>query len=157
LPQKIFELGSMTGFARSIFQALPGAWSLRRGIEDACFGVGSFSGTAVFDTRADGALHYQERGELTLGAWRGAAWRHWIYTLEGEALVIRYASTLAELHSFAFAAEPNGGASARHVHFCGADRYEAHFRWRRDGSFQLAHRVTGPAKDYCLDSLLTRP
>ena len=147
----------MTGIARSIFEALPGPWTLSREIEDGRFGAGSFTGTATFDAQPDGALLYREEGELTLGAWRGPAWRRWVYALEEDVLVVRYPGTLAELHSFAFIANSNGGASARHVHLCGADRYEARFEWRDDASFQLAYRVTGPAKDYRLNTFLTRP
>lgn len=153
--RKILKPQFVSAPSRSIFQALPGAWTLRRAIEDTRFGAGSFTGTADFSPQPDGALLYEELGELTLGAWRGPAWRRWIYALEGDALVVRYPGTLAELHSFVFAAEPNGAVSARHVHLCGEDRYDARFERGADGSLHLAYAVTGPAKDYRLTTILT--
>ena len=146
----------MTAPARSIFKALPGAWMLCREINDMRLGTGSFAGTGAFSAEPDGTLLYEEQGKLTLGAWRGPAWRRWIYAHEGNALVVRYPGTLAELHSFVFAAEPSGGAVAHHVHVCGADRYDARFERRADGALLLAYEVTGPAKAYRLNTLLTR-
>ena len=156
---------SRAPLARSIFAALPGAWSLRRDIEDARFGAGSFTGTAVFAPQSGETLLYEEQGELKLGAWRGPAWRRWIYALEGEALAIRYPGrypdSRAALHCFVFGREPNGEAGAhhihaRHIHCCGEDRYDARLELRSDGSLFLGYRVTGPAKDYRLTTILTR-
>ncbi len=147
----------MTALAASVFQALPGVWTLLREIDDARFGAGSFVGTADFSPQPSGVIHYEERGELVLGAWRGAAWRRWIYALEGDALIVRNAVTLRALHSFTFAAEPNGGACADHVHLCGEDRYAARFEKRANGSLLLAYAVSGPAKAYRLTSVLARP
>ena len=81
--------------------------------------------------------------------------------MEGEALAIRYPGTRAELHCFGFGPEPNGETGARHiharqVHCCGEDRYDARRELRSDGSLFLGYRVSGPAKKYRLNTLLTR-
>ena len=140
--------------ARLVFDALPGAWTLTRDIEDARAGAGGFAGAAHFTAQADGALLYEEHGELTLGAWRGPAWRRWRYSLEGDALVIRYPDTNAELHSFRFAEDQNGDLSSKHAHHCREDRYDAVFRRLPNGAIMLTYAVTGPAKDYRLSSAL---
>ncbi|MBS0386771.1 MAG: hypothetical protein JSS00_15625 [Proteobacteria bacterium] len=142
----------MTGLARSIFDVLPGAWSLSRQIDDARFGAGDFSGTASFTAHGEDALLYREQGVLRLGAWRGPAWRQWLYSLEGDALLVRYPGTLAGLHVFKFA----DAAIARHTHQCGGDRYDAEFGVAPDGSLSLTYAVSGPAKDYRLRTLLRR-
>jgi hypothetical protein len=138
--------------AQTVFGALPGAWTLRREIDNARFGGGMFEGRATLTAQTDGALLYEEHGELRLGAWRGPAWRRWIYALEGDALVIRYPGTNAELHAFRF--EEDG--SAAHVHFCDPDRYSALLQRLPGGNISLSYDVTGPAKDYRLRTLLTR-
>jgi len=140
--------------AQLLFRALPGAWMLHREIDDARFGAGTFAGRATFTTHADGALRYDEHGELQLGAWRGPAWRRWIYALEGDALVIRYPGTNAALHTFRFSPELERGA--RHTHFCGADRYDASLKHEPDGALALSYVVNGPAKNYRLNTFLTR-
>jgi hypothetical protein len=142
--------------ARLVFNSLPGAWTLRRDIEDERAGSGSFVGSAQFTAQVDGSLLYEEHGELTLGAWRGPAWRRWIYDCEGDALVIRYPEAHAELHRLVFEKGPDGSLSARHTHICGHDRYNAIFRRFPDGALSLAYQVTGPAKSYRLQTALTR-
>jgi hypothetical protein len=137
--------------APSLFAALPGAWGLSREIEDTRFGAGTFEGRATFAPQPDGTLLYEEHGELQLGAWRGPAWRCWVYALEGDALVIRYPSTGAELHTFRF----NEG-SARHAHLCGADCYHASLEYLENDALKLSYAVSGPAKNYRLRTLLTR-
>jgi hypothetical protein len=139
-----------------IFRGLPGAWMVRREIDDARMGPGSFAGTAAFALHAKDALLYEERGELALGDWRGPASRRWIYALEADKLAVRYPSTLAELHLFRFVATPGGGASAQHTHVCGADRYDARFEYRPDGAIALRYEVFGPAKSYRLSTFLQR-
>jgi len=136
--------------AQSLFDALPGAWKLHREIEDSRFGAGTFTGSASFATQADGTLLYEEHGEIQLGAWRGPAWRRWIYALEGGTVMIRYPGTNAELHAFRF-----NESSAQHEHVCGADRYDASFQCLPDGALTLSYTVTGPAKSYRLRTLLT--
>ena len=125
---------------------------LRREIEDARAGAGTFLGRATFAPQADRRLVYEERGETRLGAWRGPAWRRWIYALEGDALAVRYPGTLAELHLFRF----GNGRHARHTHVCGADRYEAELAHGADGALTLLYAVIGPAKNYRLRTMLTR-
>ena len=139
--------------AQTLFDALPGVWTLHREIDDARLGAGRFEGCATFAAQADGVLLYEERGELRLGAWRGPAWRRWIYVLEGDALVIRYSDTNAELHTFRFSPEP--GCFARHTHICGADRYDATLQRLPDGALTLSYVIIGPAKDYRLNTRLT--
>lgn len=140
--------------AQSLFRALPGAWTLRREIEDSRFGAGTFKGRATFAAQPDGTLLYEEHGELQLGAWRGPAWRRWVYALEADVLIIRYPGTGAELHTFRFSTEPE--CSARHFHICGADRYDASLKREPDGALTLSYVVNGPAKDYRLSTRLTR-
>lgn len=136
--------------AQTLFEALPGTWTLTREIEDACFGAGTFEGCATFVTQLDGTLLYEEHGEIQFGTWRGPAWRRWLYALEGDALIIRYPGTNAELHTFRF-----DHGSAEHEHLCGADRYDASFQCLPDGALRLSYAVTGPAKNYRLRTLLT--
>jgi len=138
--------------AQSLFEALPGAWTLRREIEDTRFGAGTFEGRATFAPQPDGTLLYEEHGELQLGAWRGPAWRRWVYSLEGDALVIRYPGTGAELHAFRL----NRDGAATHVHVCDPDRYSAALQRLSGGEISLAYNVTGPAKNYRLRTVLSR-
>jgi hypothetical protein len=94
----------------------------------------------------------QSTASCAWAAWRGSAWRQWIYATEGDALVIRYPATNAELHTFRFAED----GSAAHVHFCDRDRYSALLQRLPGGDVSISYDVTGPAKDYRLRTLLTR-
>ena len=146
----------MPSLARTVFDSLPGPWTLRRDIEDERAGSGSFVGSAQFTAQVDGSLLYEEHGELTLGAWRGTAWRRWIYDCEGDALVIRYPETRAELHRLVFEKDQDGSFSAQHTHLCGLDTYAATFHLTPRGPVLLTYRVTGPAKACRLRAAMTR-
>jgi len=135
----------MTATLRQFFARLPGAWTVTRTIDDSRLGTGRFTGQAVFAPNGDGALLYAENGELTLGDWKGPAYRRWLYTRQDNALCIYYPDGSVLLHRFPFAAD---SAHAMHTHFCAADRYEAEIQLLGGGRYALNYAVYGPSKEY---------
>ena len=143
----------MTALLDRFFTRLPGEWAIARTISDRRFGPGRFEGVAIFAPRGDGALAYRESGELSFANWRGAAYRSWLYVQSRAGLHIFYPDGQTLLHRFEFEAD---AASARHLHLCGQDRYQAELRLGEEDAFTLRYGVEGPAKNYFLSTSYRR-
>ena len=144
-----------TALGKQVFVFWEGVWTLRRHFEGSY--AGTFEGEAEFTAEADGMLayHYTEQGELTdaEGKQFGAR-QNYRYQLAADKIQVlkQEVSDWTPMHDLEFHMEDDI-AVARHTHQCGQDYYEAVYRIDFSGQWELAYRVIGPKKDYCIHSL----
>lgn len=143
-----------------IYRFLAGDWVVRRRFEGSY--SGTFSGKANFTPQADKfwTYRYTEQGELTDSAGKTFdAKQSYLYRLaEGKLQVLkREASDWMVMHDLDFVVEDDGKATASHVHLCGQDHYAATYRIDLNGNgWEIAYTVSGPNKDYRIESLFER-
>ncbi len=128
--------------------SLTGHWTLSRAIT-AADGTATFSGTAEFVPLQSGALHYTERGVLTLPHGQNlSAFRTYIFQLHETGFTVFFDEIPPRLfHDVKLV--PEGAVLLGSVsHFCAPDTYVSSYRFLPDGSFQIVHDVTGPKKSY---------
>ena len=128
--------------------SLSGHWTLSREIT-AADGNATFSGTAEFVPLDSGALHYTERGLLTLPHGQSLpAFRTYIFQLHETGFTVFFDEIPPRLfHDVKLA--PDGAVLLGRVsHFCAPDIYISTYRFLPNGSFQIVHDVTGPKKRY---------
>lgn len=137
-----------------VFAALAGEWRLDKNFSDGA----RFCGAARFIAIGANAMRLDEEGVLALATGSSLkAVRQWDWVLEeGRGLTISYPpeSGGGVYHRFEphfSAGEWTGNAS----HLCAADSYEAGYIFR-PGFIYVAHRVTGPKKDYRIEARFSR-
>jgi hypothetical protein len=132
--------------AAGVLEPFRGEWRLERRIEDRRAGeTGVFLGRAVLTPAADG-LVYAEAGELRLpGRAPLRAERRYLWAEAGGRIVVRFADGRA-FHDFA----PGQEAAAEHL--CGADLYRVRYGFAAWPEWTALWEVTGPRKDYALES-----
>lgn len=127
--------------------AFTGDWLLTRWIDDPGAGsLGRLEGTASFRPEAAG-LAYREAGLLTLGtAPPVTVTRAYLWQAQGEDITIRFVDGQF-FHAFAAdAAEPEA------EHACPPDFYRVRYDFRFWPRWRAEWRVTGPRKDYAMQS-----
>ncbi len=128
--------------------SLTGHWTLSREII-ASDGTATFSGTAEFVPLNSGALHYTERGVLTLPHGPSlSAFRTYIFQPDDTGFTVFFDEIPPRLfHDVKLV--PDGELLLGRVsHFCAPDTYISTYRFWPDGSFEIVHDVTGPKKSY---------
>jgi len=149
----------MDGINRQVLRFLQGEWAIHRRFEGSYAGV--FTGTANVLPEADspGTCRYREQGKLTDGDGNTfEAKQNYRYRLlEGNLEVLkREGADWIVMHELGFS-DDGGKAIASHVHLCGRDRYAATYRIDfAGGAWELAYTVSGPEKDYRIQSLYER-
>jgi Family of unknown function (DUF6314) len=119
---------------------LPGRWCIVRRIADRRSGlISRLKGVATF-IPARGGLRYEERGELTHGAYRCEATQaYWFATHRSGAEV--YFDDGRFFHTVAFA---SGRADVAHE--CDPDSYRGRYRIGGRNGWTLAWQIEGPRK-----------
>jgi hypothetical protein len=142
---------------------LLGTWRLERSIADHLSGDRlSFCGLATLTPAGSGApagdqipparAHYEESGELVIGAdYRGPATRTLEYARLAESRVMLYFAT-----GLPFVDLDLRAGSWLGIHDCGPDRYEIGTEVVADDAIRERWRVRGPRKDYYAIANLTR-
>jgi hypothetical protein len=134
---------------------LSGDWNVVRRINDHSSGqVGSFRGTASFRPCAESrprTLVYTESGELRLGSHRGPAGRRLLVLDPGDGTVDVQFADGREFYRLDLRL---GACAAEHP--CRADQYDVTVTRLSADSYAETWRVTGPAKDYELQTTYTR-
>ncbi|GHE75723.1 hypothetical protein GCM10017786_00640 [Amycolatopsis deserti] len=136
--------------AARLFAALPGQWTITRNLP----GVGRMTGSARFHAAGPDLLHYREDGRLTLdGGQTLEVYREYHYRLEPGLIRICFAEPgpPRTLHVLRF-----DGVAASDVHLCGQDTYAGHYEFPEDNRFTVGMRVTGPQKDYVIETTYER-
>lgn len=129
-----------------------GQWQLSRQITDHAGGQdGRLVGQAQFQQQGQGCLHYQEQGQLQLGAGPVmAAQRAYIWRFGKDSVDVCFADD-TPFHSFV----PSGQAPGTD-HPCGKDFYTVQYDFRRMPEWEAVWRVHGPRKDYTSVSRYSR-
>lgn len=135
---------------RPVLDDFAGLWTVERAIEDHLAGTtGSFRGTARFTPGQDG-LEYEEEGALHLGgAGPFLARRAYLWREAGGLVHVTHADG-RPFHSF----DP---AAPEACHLCAPDRYEVRYVFADWPRWSAVWRVTGPRKDYRMQSSYRRP
>jgi len=133
---------------------LLGVWTLERHVS----GGHVMTGTARFEPRTDGLLHYSEAGTSQLrGAARPLAFsQHYLYEIDGATLRVFFAETPPRLFQRVVLAQDEAGWSGDGTHLCAPDTYRSRYHFYRAGPLLISHAVTGPRKDYVIETRLTR-
>ena len=125
-----------------------GTWRLTRVIADALGPDGKFAGRAVLEPAGPGWLDYREAGTLTLaGGGTFQAERRYRWIFEGARVAVSFADG-RPFHAF----RPEG-AGAGTDHPCGDDLYRVTVDFTAWPEWRTVWRVTGPRKDYRMESL----
>jgi hypothetical protein len=147
------------GELAELFQGFAGRWQIERDIP----GLAAFRGEAEFAmTGRPDVLAYAESGILTtLAGHQAPASRRLLYCRMDGRLAIKDDDARrrgALLHLLAFARQTGDAArlAASHRHRCGADSYDLEMRIIDADRFETRYRVTGPRKDYRIDTICRR-
>jgi len=128
--------------------SLSGYWTLSREIT-AADGNATFSGTAEFVPLNSGALHYTERGLLTLPHGQSLpAFRTYIFQQHETGFTVFFDEIPPRLFHHVRLAPDGAVLLGRVSHFCAPDTYISTYLFLPNGSFQIVHDVTGPKKSY---------
>ena len=125
--------------------SLAGRWSLVRCIRHADGRENSFTGKAVF-TRSGSRLVQDESGLLRLGDQTLEARQRLVWTQDGPFLRVHF-SDMRPFHEFAL-----GIANPEAVHDCPPDRYHVAYDFAQWPNWGSVWTVTGPRKDYVMNS-----
>jgi len=135
----------------NLHSALEGTWTFDR---NASSGE-SMAGSARFVARGETRLHYREQGILTLVDGTELKFeRSYIYEFSDAAMSIYFDTPSPRLFQ-SVVLTPHGKVWAGSgSHLCGADRYASRFEFAPawQDRFRIVHKVTGPRKDYVLET-----
>ena len=146
------EEASVWGAPSGAFGRLPGRWSVDRSID----GRALMQGTATLTATGDGALAYHEWGQITLVTGLFDAERRYGFRSLPAGFSVWFAEHPARLfHEIELVARGNALIGDA-VHLCGEDRYCSQYVFRGDGTFTTIHAVTGPRKNYVLQTTYRR-
>jgi hypothetical protein len=127
--------------------ALAGRWRLDRAITDRLSGqAGWFRGEALLSPEPWG-LAYAETGQLQIGGGPVLqAERRYRWLFDGSQVAVFFADG-APFHRFT-----PGETEGQIEHLCGADSYRVTYHWDDWPRWRAHWQVSGPRKDYALDS-----
>lgn len=141
------------GEASKVAQKLIGSWSFNRVIE----GQATMQGIATFTPLDRERLAYREQGHLKLA--NGTivqAEREYVFFKSDEGFKVFFKEDPPRLfHEISLAASPGGELSGHARHLCRRDEYRSAYMFLPDGTFVVRHVVSGPAKDYTMNTTYT--
>jgi hypothetical protein len=137
--------------ASHLFDRLIGHWTFKREIS----GQGSMSGTASFTLTTPDRAAYQESGKLKLQTGQALhAEQQYLYDRTTTGFTISFVTGKLFLD---LGFEPNDqGWHATAHHDCEPDTYNSEFRLEKDETFHISHVVTGPRKNYTIQTTYRR-
>ena len=142
------------GDIHQITQKLIGSWSLDRVIESQA----TMQGIATFTPLDRGRLAYREQGHLRLA--NGTivqAEREYVFSSGDGGFKVFFREDPPRLfHEISLSASAGGGLSGRAHHLCRHDEYLSAYTFLPDGTFVVRHVVSGPAKDYTMNTTYMR-
>ena len=138
---------------RDILPSLMGSWILSRSIDNGC----SMIGTAAISRRGGSRYDYREAGCLTLADGQTLeAERRYIFAVEDDGFTVLFAESAARLFHRIVLERIGPNVIGRGIHTCGDDRYDSRYEFRANGSFIIAHTVSGPRKSYAMETRYVR-
>ena len=142
------------GDIHQITQKLIGSWSLDRVIESQA----TMQGIATFTPLDREWLAYREQGDLKLA--NGAtmqAEREYVFRGSDGGFKVFFREDPPRLfHEISLSASSRGGLSGHAHHLCRHDEYQSAYMFLPDGTFVVRHVVSGPAKDYTMNTTYRR-
>ncbi|AWL99007.1 DUF6314 family protein [Bradyrhizobium amphicarpaeae] len=142
------------GDASDVTNKLIGSWSLDRIIE----GQATMQGIAIFAPLDGARLAYREQGHLKLA--NGTivqAEREYVFSnCDGGFQVFFKEEPLRLFHEILLSASSAGELCGSARHICNRDEYRSAYRFMRDGTFAVRHGVSGPRKDYAINTAYAR-
>lgn len=143
MPEAAAETRQIEGFS--------GLWRIERRIEDRLAGRGGrFAGTLRIGPLGGGTFEALETGTLELdGAAPLAAERRHLWRADGDGIAVLFPDG-RPFHRI------GPGPAPAATHLCGADLYRVAYDFSGWPVWRALWRVTGPRKDYTLDSTLDR-
>ncbi|OPY99680.1 hypothetical protein A5906_28860 [Bradyrhizobium sacchari] len=141
------------GEASKVTQKLIGSWSFNRVIK----GLATMQGIATFTPLMGDRLAYREQGHLKLA--NGTivqAEREYVFSSSDGGFSVFFKENPPRLfHEISLSASSGGELSGHASHLCGRDEYRSAYRFLPDGTFVVRHVVSGPAKDYTMNTTYT--
>jgi len=130
-----------------------GNWTVARLIDDHLSGhEGRFDGHATFTPQGPDRLHYQEQGRLQFGNGPAMeATRTYLWRFDAAGVAVLFDDG-RPFHRFTSAGRGEGTD-----HPCGADLYRVAYDFTRWPDWHAVWTVTGPRKDYAMESRFSRP
>jgi hypothetical protein len=142
------------GDASEVTEKLIGSWAFNRVIESQA----TMQGTVIFTPLDGGRLAYREQGHLKLANGTTVqAEREYVFSnCDGGFKVFFREDPPRLFHEVSLAASSAGELSGRAGHLCKHDDYQSTYRFLPDGTFVVRHVVSGPRKDYTMNTTYTR-
>lgn len=135
---------------------LPGTWHLERRISVAGHESSHFQGLAhIRPTDVRGTYSFHEEGSFVNERVRQEAYRDYIYKAKGKTLDILFADPHRMGQPFV-SLDFSQGVIANDTHVCGQDIYALVFEIISTGEFHTETIVSGPEKDYRLETIYRR-
>jgi hypothetical protein len=132
---------------------LTGEWRLNRSIDDGS----SMTGAATIAPRGAGQFDYREQGQFRLPDGRSLdAERRYIFDETESGFTVLFTEKPPRLFHRIALARIGPHLVGHGTHLCGDDHYASRYEFRADGSFVIAHRVSGPRKDYAMETRYVR-
>ncbi len=145
--------------AAGLYDTLAGGWRFQR---HASTGE-RMQGEALFQPLAPDSLRYREEGRAILPDGRELSFfRNYLYRIEGAVMTILFDGPTQGLFQRVTLSWADGAWVGQGHHPCGQDIYRSDYRiapGSQPGSqpgLTIRHRVTGPKKDYLLDTAYRR-
>ncbi|WP_314953022.1 DUF6314 family protein [Bradyrhizobium cosmicum] len=140
--------------ASEVMTKLIGPWSFDRVIE----GQATMQGIAIFTPLDSGRLAYREQGHLKLanGTIVQAEREYFFSSSDGGFSVFFREDPPLLFHEISLSASSGGALSGCASHLCKCDDYRSVYMFLPDGTFVVRHVVSGPRKDYTMNTIYTR-
>ncbi len=147
--------------AATIFQSLPGDWTLVRDLGP----TGQFKGDVTFhptEPENPQILRYREEGVLERGDGKQFdGYREYDFVLHEDppAIELLFRDPLSFGNRYVllqFGKDTTDGLYARDIHPCGEDFYHHCMIWYDENHFETKIKITGPKKDHLLHSIYRR-
>jgi hypothetical protein len=142
------------GDASGVTMKLIGSWSFDRVIESQA----TMQGIATFTPLDRGRLAYHEKGYLKLA--HGTivqAEREYVFSNSGGGFKVFFKEDPPRLfHEISLSVSSGGALIGRACHLCNHDDYRSVYMFLPDGAFAVRHVVSGPRKDYTMDTTYAR-
>jgi hypothetical protein len=133
--------------------ALAGTWRLERRIS----GGASMEGVAAFTAQPQGRLLYSEKVRVNLPDGQQLdGERRYLFEERATGLGVFFDVEAQRLFHIVELSVHADGLRGGATHYCGADVYDSVYDFGVGGGFLIRHVVTGPRKDYRIETLYRR-
>jgi uncharacterized protein DUF6314 len=141
------------GGGADVFARLQGDWTLIRQVD----GRALMKGLATFTANHDGCLTYHERGRIHLADGQTLeAERRYLYRASPTGFAVFFFEEPCRLFHDVRLERANGGLMSEASHRCKDDLYLSRYAFLADGTFFIRHAVSGPRKNYTLETSYDR-